>query len=62
MSMDATAAIEPLLTAEQVAQLLGVSESLVYKLRREGRLRAIRIGALLRFRPRDVRLYVNGGE
>lgn len=55
-----TAPLEALLTAEDVARLLGVSESLVYKLRRENKIRAIRIGALLRFRPADVRSYVNG--
>lgn len=60
MSANAPPPLEPLLTAEGVAQLLGVSESLVYKLRRENKIRAIRIGALLRFRPADVRSYVNG--
>jgi excisionase family DNA binding protein len=52
--------IEPLLTAEDVARLLSVSESLVYQLRRSGKIRAIRVGTLLRFRPADVRAYVNG--
>lgn len=53
--------LEPLLTAEDVAKLLSVSESLVYQLRRTGKLRAIRIGTLLRFRPVDVREYIDGG-
>jgi excisionase family DNA binding protein len=52
--------LEQLLTAEDVSKLLNVSESLVYQLRRNGKIRAIRIGTLLRFRPEDVRAYVNG--
>jgi len=56
------ALIEPLMTAEEVAESLHCSESLVYKLRREGNLKSVRVGSLLRFRPDDVRAYVNGGE
>jgi excisionase family DNA binding protein len=52
--------LEPLLTAPQVAELLSVSESLVYALRRTGKLRAVRVGTLLRFRPADVRAYIDG--
>jgi len=43
-----------LLTAEQVAERLSVSVSLIYKLRRERRLRCVRIGRLYRFHPEDV--------
>jgi excisionase family DNA binding protein len=59
---DATArpTLEPLLTAPQVAELLSASESLVYALRRAGKLRAVRVGTLLRFRPADVRAYIDG--
>ncbi len=52
--------LEPLLTAEQVADLLHVSESMVYKLRRSGALPAIRVGALLRFHVETVRAYMRG--
>ena len=53
-------AVEALLTAEQVAQVLQVSESMVYKLRRGGALPAVRVGALLRFHPDTVRAYSRG--
>jgi len=51
---DATAS-EPLWTAEDVAAFLRVSLSMVYKLRRQGSLPAVRVGALFRFRPEAVR-------
>ena len=50
---------EPLWTAENVAGFLQVSLSMVYKLRREGRLPAVRVGALYRFRPEAVRAYLD---
>lgn len=52
--------LERLLTAEQVAELLQVSESMVYKLRRTGALPAVRVGALLRFNIEAVRAYMRG--
>jgi excisionase family DNA binding protein len=50
-----------LLTAEQVAAMWQVSVSLIYKLRREGKLPFVRIGTLYRFDPEVVRGYVSGG-
>ena len=58
--MDSVLQLEPLLTAEQVAVLLQVSESMVYKLRRSGDLPAVRVGALLRFNLEMVRAYMRG--
>jgi excisionase family DNA binding protein len=52
----------PLLTAEQVAAFLGCSAELVYKLRRQGRLRAVKLGALYRWRPEVVRAFVSAEE
>ncbi len=46
---------DPLWTAEDVAAFLRVSLSMVYKLRRQGSLPAVRVGALLRFQPDTVR-------
>jgi excisionase family DNA binding protein len=43
-----------LLTPEQVAQYLQVKLPRVYEAVRAHRLRAIRVGRLLRFRPEDV--------
>jgi len=52
--------LERLLTAEEVAPLLGVSRSMVYKLRRTGELPAAKVGSLLRFHPDAVRGYQHG--
>lgn len=51
---------EPLWTAEDVAAFLRVSLSMVYKLRRLGALPAVRVGALFRFQPEEVRAYARG--
>jgi excisionase family DNA binding protein len=48
---------EPLWTAEDVAEFLRVSLSMVYKLRRTGALPAVRVGALFRFEPDVVRAF-----
>lgn len=53
---------EPLWTAEDVATFLRVSLSMVYKLRRMGALPAVRVGALFRFQPDEVRAYARGGR
>lgn len=49
-----------LLTAEDVAADWQVSVSMVYKLRREGKLPFVRIGTLYRFDPDVVRAYARG--
>jgi len=46
--------IEPRLSVSQLARAWGVSRQHVYILVNAGKLRAIRIGTLLRFRPEDV--------
>ncbi len=48
----------PLLTAEEVAAYLRCSVEMVYKLRREGRLRAVRLGAVYRWRLETVRGFI----
>lgn len=48
-----------LLTADEVAERLNVSLSLVYKLRRQGRLRCIQIGSLYRFHPDDLLAFIS---
>jgi excisionase family DNA binding protein len=57
-----TALGPPLLTAEQVAAFLGCSVELVYKLRRQGKLKAVKLGALYRWRPEVVRTFVGAAE
>jgi excisionase family DNA binding protein len=59
---DVTLLGPPLLTAEQVAKYLGCSVELVYKLRRTGRLRAVKLGALYRWRPEVVSAFVGAEE
>jgi excisionase family DNA binding protein len=52
--------MEPLMTAETVAQMLNVSLSMVYKLRRSGALPSVQVGALYRFHPDAVRAFMRG--
>ena len=54
---------DSLLTVEQVADRLGITPASLYTMRsRKGRAdrgpRAIKIGSMLRYRPRDVDVYV----
>ena len=53
---------DPLWTAEDVAAFLRVSLSMVYKLRRQGSLPAIRVGARFRFQPDAVRSFARSDE
>lgn len=52
--------LEPLMTAETVAEMLNVSLSMVYKLRRSGALPSVQVGALYRFNPNAVRAFMRG--
>jgi len=52
--------MSPLLTVAQVAELLAVSESLVYRLASDGEIPCYRIGkGALRFRPEDIESYLS---
>ncbi len=51
---------DPLWTAAEVAAFLRVSLSMVYKLRREGKLQAIQVGSLYRFNPHHVCAFARG--
>ena len=46
------------LNAEQVAEILKISRSQTYELVRHGKLRAVRMGRLVRFRMQDVQAYI----
>lgn len=50
-----------LLTYYQVADQLGVGLRTVKRWRSEGKLRAVRIGRVVRFRPEDVQRLVEKG-
>ncbi|HEX8159192.1 MAG TPA: helix-turn-helix domain-containing protein [Solirubrobacteraceae bacterium] len=56
-SADAAADIE-LLTAGQVAKLLGVPKSWVYAQSREGRLPTVRLGRYYRYRPAAIQRWL----
>lgn len=52
-------ALEGLLTPERVAQMLGVSKAMVYKLVRKGQLEAVHVGRLVRFTRENYRQFVD---
>jgi len=52
--------MEPLLlTVDQAAEILQISTSYLYELKSRDRIPYVKIGANLRFRPEDLRSYVN---
>jgi excisionase family DNA binding protein len=52
--------MNPLLTVAQIAELLAVSESLIYRLASEGKLRCYRLGrGALRFSESEVARYLD---
>lgn len=52
--------IEKLLTAADVADVLGIHKLTVYELARAGRIKRVEIGHSVRFRPRDVQAFIDG--
>ena len=48
-----------LLTVAQPAEVHQISPSYLYELKSRNRIRYVKIGANLRFRPEDLRSYVN---
>jgi excisionase family DNA binding protein len=52
--------IDPLLTAEEVAEQLRVSTMTVYRLIRRGELPAVRVGRNYRVRTADLEAYLAG--
>ena len=52
--------VEKLLTAADVAELLGIHKVTVYELARAGRIKRVEIGHTVRFRPRDVQEFIDG--
>lgn len=49
-----------LLTPEEVADRLKLKTATVLRLVREGKLTAVRVGRLYRFRPADIRAFIEG--
>jgi excisionase family DNA binding protein len=50
--------IDPLFTSETLSGYLGISDRQIRNLVSDGKLTAIKIGASLRFRPRDVERFL----
>ena len=48
-----------LLTVADVAKLLGLSEPTIHRLKASGKLRAVRFGRSVRFRPADVEALIS---
>ena len=57
----ALAGFTPLLTAEQVAQIIAVNVDRVYELIRRGILPAAHLGRKVRISPRELRAWLNRG-
>jgi excisionase family DNA binding protein len=51
-------AMEPLMTADEVAAALGVNRKFVYARHHSGALRGYKLGPHYRFRPEDVRAFL----
>ena len=49
----------PLLTVLQVANLLNIGRTLIYKLIEQGELPSVKIGKTRRLRPKDVDAYID---
>lgn len=49
---------EPLMTADEVAAVLGVHRKFVYSRHHSGALRGYKLGPQYRFRPSDVRAFL----
>ena len=54
--------MDPLLDARQVQRLLNCSRPMIYKLVRQGKLPAVRIGTAVRFRETAVTEFVDRSE
>ena len=54
------AALEPLLSIEEVSRLLRISESSVYRLVRGGELARVKVGNRTLFEPATVRSFIAG--
>ena len=48
-----------LLDAIEVAEILGVSDKLVYKLKDNGEIPHVRVYGRIKFRPEDVEVFIN---
>ena len=54
--------MERLLSVKEAAALLGCSAAAIRKWRYQGRLPAVRVGRLVRFRRHDIEAFVQAGR
>lgn len=55
--------MEKLLSAREVAELMGVSECTIYRLaNQKGGIKAVKVGRSVRFRPADLEAYLRARE
>jgi len=52
------AAVRPLLTVPELARVLRIGRTSVYRLVKSGSIRPVVVGERLRFRPEDVEAYL----
>lgn len=57
--MDGRNESEPLWTADEVARFLGLHPQTVYEKSRLGEIPSIKLGSRLRFRPAEIRAWVD---
>jgi excisionase family DNA binding protein len=50
--------LEPLMSIEDVAEMLGISQRGVYRLISRGELPTVKIGGLTRIEPRQLKIYI----
>jgi excisionase family DNA binding protein len=55
-------AVEPLLTYQRVAEILGVTDRTVWELVRKGELRKVRVGRSVRVDPADLRQFIEDSK
>jgi excisionase family DNA binding protein len=55
----ATTVLEPLMSVDQVAAVLGVSRATVYRLVQDGQIRVTQVRSRKRFSPSDISSYVS---
>jgi excisionase family DNA binding protein len=54
--------VTPLLTAEEVAEMLRMPKSAIYAMTREGQLPTVRLGRYYRYRSEAIRQWVEEQE
>jgi excisionase family DNA binding protein len=54
--------MQKLLTENEVAELIGITRVTIWKHRRAGRLRFLKVGRVIRYRPEDVAAFLDASQ